>query len=1079
MPIDTEVKKVLVIGSGPIVIGQAAEFDYAGTQACLTLKAEGCEVILINNNPATIMTDENVADKVYFEPLTVENIEKIIQKEQPDGILATVSGQTGLNLAFKLEKEKIIEKYNLKILGTPIEAIKHGEDRDKFRSLMQKIEEPTPKSTIIDNLHDAISFSKEVGYPIIVRPAYTLGGSGGGIATGENELIEFVTKGLRASPINQCLIEESIAGWKEIEFEVVRDQENNAIIVCHMENIDPVGVHTGDSLVVAPIQTLSETEIKLLRNASLKIVSELGIVGACNVQLAFEPKTKQYIVIEVNPRVSRSSALASKATGFPIAKIATKLSLGYTLDELPYEKGTLADYEPTFDYVVVKFPCWPFNKLTSADRRLGTQMKSTGEVMAVEKTVAAAMQKAVRSLELKVDGLSLISLEKMTTAELKKLVIRVDDRRFFAILELLRRGIDAELISKATKIDPFFLNEMVKLVRLETKAKHATLESIPFEQFIALKKAGFSDSWLAKTWNTTVDKVKAKRYVCGIFPIYHAIQAYTESDTELAEYYYVTWMTEEEMKASGNSVLDKQLNRLANGRKDASIFETQINTDKNVSEQREKILIIGSGPIRIGQGIEFDYCSVQGIQTLQKFGYEAVLINNNPATVSTDYEMADKLYVEPITADDVLLVMEHENINKAIVQFGGQTAINLVKELEAAGVELLGSKMKTIDTLEDRDLFYQYLRQIDVPHIPGLTATSHQDLEDKANRIGFPILLRPSYVIGGTGMVIIRTSNELDKYIQNYLTEHSYPLLIDAYYPGKEVEVDAVTDGEQVFIPAIFEHIEKAGVHSGDSMAVTPPVSLSDEIKEQIIDYTEKIAKGIDFKGVFNIQFVIYNGKLYVLEVNPRASRTVPVISKVTGVNLIELATATLLGKKLSIDTKILPENEFYTVKAPIFSTNKLPGVDPKLVPEMKSTGELIAIGKTFSESLAKAFLWNEELAKKFSHQGKEIYIASTDARLKELEEAFRKIGLTVKYKEDFEAEGFKELDQWMKSDEAIAIFSTEENSVVRERAQEFQLIVMSAEETLRAFSKINPKNNQVTALQQLPLTFKKEVVLT
>lgn len=1008
MPIDTEVKKVLVIGSGPIVIGQAAEFDYAGTQACLTLKAEGCEVILINNNPATIMTDENVADKVYFEPLTVENIEKIIQKEQPDGILATVSGQTGLNLAFKLEKENIIEKYNLKVLGTPIEAIKRGEDRDKFRSLMQKIEEPTPKSTIIDNLHDAISFSKEVGYPIIVRPAYTLGGSGGGIATGENELIEFVTKGLRASPINQCLIEESIAGWKEIEFEVVRDQENNAIIVCHMENIDPVGVHTGDSLVVAPIQTLSETEIKLLRNASLKIVSELGIVGACNVQLAFEPKTKQYIVIEVNPRVSRSSALASKATGFPIAKIATKLSLGYTLDELPYENGTLANYEPTFDYVVVKFPCWPFNKLTSADRRLGTQMKSTGEVMAVEKTVAAAMQKAVRSLELKVDGLSLKSLEKMTTAELKKLVIRVDDRRFFAILELLRRGIDAELISKATKIDPFFLKEMVKLVRLEAKAKHATLESIPFEQFIALKKAGFSDSWLAKTWNTTVDKVKAKRYDCGIFPIYHAIQAYTESDTELAEYYYVTWMTEEEMKASGNSVLDKQFSRLANGRKDASIFETQINTDKNVSEQREKILIIGSGPIRIGQGIEFDYCSVQGIQTLQKFGYEAVLINNNPATVSTDYEMADKLYVEPITADDVLLVMEHENINKAIVQFGGQTAINLVKELEAAGVELLGSKMKTIDTLEDRDLFYQYLRQIDVPHIPGLTATSHQDLEEKANRIGFPILLRPSYVIGGTGMVIIRTSNELDKYIQNYLTEHSYPLLIDAYYPGKEVEVDAVTDGEQVFIPAIFEHIEKAGVHSGDSMAVTPPVSLSDEIKEQIIDYTEKIAKGIDFKGVFNIQFVIYNGKLYVLEVNPRASRTVPVISKVTGVNLIELATATLLGKKLSIDTKILPENEFYTVKAPIFSTNKLPGVDPKLVPEMKSTGELIAIGKTFSESLAKAFLWNEELAKKFSHQGKEIYIASTDARLKELEEAFRKIGLTVKYKEDFEAKDLK-----------------------------------------------------------------------
>ena len=1058
MPKDTSIKKVLVIGSGPIQIGQAAEFDYAGTQACLTLKAEGCEVILLNNNPATIMTDENVADKVYFESLTVQNIEKIIQKERPDGILPTVSGQTGLNLAFKLQKQHIIEKYDLKVLGTPIEAIIRGEDRDQFRNLMQQIDEPISESTIIDNLDDALKFSYEVGYPLIVRPAYTLGGSGGGIATGENELIDFVTKGLRTSPINQCLIEESIAGWKEIEFEIVRDQADHAIVVCHMENIDPVGIHTGDSLVVAPIQTLSEADIALLRDASLKIVSELGIVGACNVQLAFDTQTKQYIVIEVNPRVSRSSALASKATGFPIAKIATKLSLGYTLDELTDEHGTLANYESKMDYVVVKFPCWPFHKLTSADRRLGTQMKSTGEVMAIEKTVAAAMQKAVRSLELGVDGLLLPSLEKMNTSELKKLIIRPDDRRFFAILELLSRGIDKEQIFKATKIDPFFLGEMEKLVRLEAKAKFATVDSVTVDQLIDLKKAGFTDQWLAKKWNTTTEKVRAKQRDYGIFPMYKTVKAYTDSLDEHAEYYYVTWMTDEEMADDVTCEYHAAPTTTENG--------------------REKILIIGSGPIRIGQGIEFDYCSVQGIQTLQKFGYEAVLINNNPATVSTDYEMADKLYVEPITAEDVLLVMEHENIHKAIIQFGGQTAINLVKQLEEAGVELLGSNMETIDTLEDRDLFYQYLQKIDVPHIPGLTATSHQDLERKAARIGFPILVRPSYVIGGTGMAIIRSKMELAKYIRNYLTEKSYPLLIDAYYPGKEVEVDAVTDGEKVFIPAIFEHIEKAGVHSGDSMAVTPPVSLSDAMKEQIIEYTEKIAKGIHFKGIFNIQFVIFNEKLYVLEVNPRASRTVPVISKVTGVNLIELATATLLGKSLKTDMKMLSENKFYTVKAPIFSTHKLPGVDPLLVPEMKSTGEIISIGQTLSESLAKAFLWNEELATKFfTQRKKEIYIASNDAQLKELKEPLKQMGINVKYKEDFEA-GFKELEKWMKSSEAFAIFSTEENSVERERALEFQLLVMTAEETLRAFSKIDPKNEQVTALQQLPLAYKKEVVL-
>ena len=1069
MPKAKQLKKVLVIGSGPIVIGQAAEFDYAGTQACLTLKDEGYEVILMNNNPATIMTDENVADKVYFEPLTVQNIEKIIQQEKPDGILATVSGQTGLNLAFELQKQNIIGKYDLKVLGTPIDAIMKGEDRDKFRNLMNEIDEPIPESAIVDNLDDALKFTEEIGYPVIVRPAYTLGGSGGGIATGENEFIQHVSTGLRASPINQCLIEKSIAGWKEIEFEVVRDKANNASVVCHMENIDPVGVHTGDSIVVAPIQTLAEDEIAMLRDASLKIVKELGIIGACNVQLAYEPRSKQYIVIEVNPRVSRSSALASKATGYPIAKIATKLSLGYTLDELTYGETSLADYEPTFDYVVVKFPSWPFDKLTTADRRLGTQMKATGEVMAIEKTVAAGMQKAVRSLELDIDGLSLTDIEKMNSGELRKLVMKTDDRRFFAILELMRRGIDKTLIHQATKIDVFFLEEMEKLVRLETAAKNSTIDSVSVERFIDLKKAGFTNSWLAKTWNTTVDKVKEKQQQYGIYPIYHTVCGYTET-ADKAEYYYVTWMTDEEMEKSA----------LAEDNLQGTLTESTF-TSTGAKSASEKVLIIGSGPIRIGQGIEFDYCSVQGIQTLQKFGYETVLVNNNPATVSTDYELADKLYFEPITAEDVLLVMEHENISKAIVQFGGQTAINLVKELEEAGVELLGSSMQTIDTLEDRDLFYQYVQSIDVPHIPGLTATSHKDLHEKAARIGYPVLVRPSYVIGGKGMAIIESPEALDKYVQSNLTQTSYPILIDAYYPGKEVEVDAITDGENIFIPAIFEHIEKAGVHSGDSMAVTPPISLSEKMKQKIVTYTEKIAKGIQFKGIFNIQFVIYEDELYVLEVNPRASRTVPVVSKVTGVNMIELATATLLGEKLDWPkAKILPENDFYTVKAPVFSNVKLPGVDPKLVPEMKSTGEIIAIGSTYEESLTKAFLWNDHLATTFNEiDEKEIYIASDEECFTEITDQFEHIGFKVKHLEDFGEEAtFKEVEEWMKSDAAFAVYSTEENSVLRERALEFQLFVMTAEETVKAFSQMSTEEQQMTAIQQLQLAYQKEVVL-
>ena len=1052
MPKEKQMKKILVIGSGPIVIGQAAEFDYAGTQACLTLKEAGYEVVLINNNPATIMTDENVADRVYFEPLTVKNIEKILKKEQPNGILATVSGQTGLNLAFQLQEQGILEQYNVKVLGTPIDAIMQGEDRDKFRTLMQEIDQPISESAIVDNIDDASNFSKEVGYPIIVRPAYTLGGSGGGIAEGEAEFIQYVRRGLRASPINQCLIEKSIAGWKEIEFEVIRDQANNAVVVCHMENIDPVGVHTGDSIVVAPIQTLSEDEIALLKEASLTIVKELGIVGACNVQLAYEPSSKEYIVIEVNPRVSRSSALASKATGYPIAKIATKLSLGYTLSDITHAKTneTLATFEPTFDYVVVKFPCWPFDKLTTADRTLGTQMKATGEVMAIDKTVAAGMQKAVRSLEIEVDGLTHSAVKKMSTEHLRTILVHTDDRRFFAILELMRRGFETVEIQKETKIDPFFLKEMRKLIQLEEEIYESTIRNVTIEQMLTFKQYGFTDGYLAQMWNCSLEDIQLKQQRFDIYPYYHAIQAFTESKRDDAVYYYATW--------------------------------NQGKPTPPVKANQDKVLVIGSGPIRIGQGIEFDYCSVQGIQALQKHGYETVLMNNNPATVSTDYEFADKLYFEPITAEDVLHVMKHENMTKAIVQFGGQTSINLVKELEAAGVELLGSTMDTIDTLEDRDRFYHYLQKINVPHIPGQTATSNEDLVQKAKEIGFPILIRPSYVIGGKGMVIIESAPQLKTYMANTLTAKSYPILIDAYYPGKEVEVDVVTDGKSIFIPAIFEHIEKAGVHSGDSMAVTPPVSLSDALKEQIVDYTERVAQNIDFKGIFNIQFVIYDDILYVLEVNPRASRTVPIISKITGMNMIELATRTLLGASLASlvgNVKLLPENDFYTVKAPVFSMDKLPGVDPLLVPEMKSTGEVMAISATFSGSLTKAFLWNEQLANIFAREKKEMFISidANDENAIQIKAQLATLGIKTKRNSGSNIP-FNEIEEWMRSKQAIALYCSEENSAKRERALELNLFVMSAEETVRAFSMMTDKELSVFAIQELERSYQKEVVL-
>lgn len=1044
MPKDNQIKKVLVIGSGPIVIGQAAEFDYAGTQACLTLKEEGCDVVLINNNPATIMTDDTVADTVYFEPLTTENVTTIIQKEKPDGILATVSGQTGLNLTYSLQEKGVLDKYNVKVLGTSMEAIMQGEDREKFRSLMHEMQQPVPESRIVEDIKDAEDFLKKVPLPIIIRPAYTLGGSGGGIAETEEAFIKYVTSGLRASPINQCLIEKSIAGWQEIEFEVICDRKKQAVAICHMENIDPVGVHTGDSVVVAPIQTLAEKSIALLKNASLSIVRELGIIGACNVQLAYHPEIGEYRVIEINPRVSRSSALASKATGYPIAKIAAKLSLGYDLDEI-YHAGageTLATFEPVFDYTVVKFPAWPFDKLTDADRTLGTQMKATGEVMAIEQTVAAGLQKAIRSLELPLNGLGMPSVQAMTNETLKKLLMSPDDRRIFAVIEAFYRDFSIEVVHSLTKIDYFFLQEIKQIVSMEKMAELLTLDIVSPDTLLLLKQSGFTNTRLASIWHTDEKAVQDKLQQFMIQPFYEEIAAYKEKAEEEAVYYYATW------KIDGK----------------------QIKESKN-----EKVLIIGSGPIRIGQGVEFDYCSVQGVQALQKYGYETILMNNNPATVSTDYELADKLYFEPITAEDVLHVLRHENMNQVIVQFGGQTAINLVEKLEASGVELLGSSMDTIDMLEDRDRFYQYVHQTGVQHIPGLTAESEEDVYDKAANIGYPVLIRPSYVIGGQGMAILEDEQALSDYLVSQVDTISYPILLDAYLPGKEVEVDVVTDGEDILVPAIFEHIEKAGVHSGDSMAVTPPVSLSEAHKAQIVNDAERIAKGMDFKGIFNIQFVIYDSQLYVLEVNPRASRTVPIISKVTSVNMIELATAALLGEDLKSNCKtsgLLEENDFYTVKAPVFSNAKLPGVDPLLTPEMKSTGEVISMADTLEESLTKAFIWNETLANCHMQQEKEVLLSYYDAHFLHVADRLAELGINVTVEKD------KDVKSWLKSNKALAIFSADENREYRESALAHQVFVMSAEETVRAYSMMTNDKLNINPIQQYQSKMEKEVIL-
>jgi carbamoyl-phosphate synthase large subunit len=926
MPKRVDIKKILVIGSGPIIIGQAAEFDYAGTQACLALKEEGYEVILVNSNPATIMTDTEMADKVYIEPLTVEFLTKIIRKERPDALLPTLGGQTGLNMAVELANAGVLEECNVEILGTKLSAIQKAEDRDLFRQLMNELGEPVPESDIVHNLQEAFAFVDKVGYPVIVRPAYTLGGTGGGICSNEEELIEIVTSGLKYSPVTQCLLEKSIAGFKEIEYEVMRDKNDSAIVVCNMENIDPVGIHTGDSIVVAPSQTLSDREYQMLRNVSLKIIRALQIEGGCNVQLALDPNSFQYYIIEVNPRVSRSSALASKATGYPIAKLAAKIAVGLTLDEMmnPVTGKTYACFEPALDYIVTKIPRWPFDKFESANRRLGTQMKATGEVMAIGRTFEESLLKAVRSLESDEYHLDLKNADEFSNELIEKRIRKAGDERLFYLSEAIRRGVSIETIHEWSAIDLFFLVKIEKIIKFENAVKEAKLDADVLKQ---AKKMGFSDIAIARLWNMTEREVYDYRKQLKLFPVFKTVDTCAAEFESETPYFYGTYEDENE-----SAVTDK-----------------------------ESVIVLGSGPIRIGQGVEFDYATVHSVWAIKEAGYEAIIINNNPETVSTDFSISDKLYFEPLTVEDVMHIVELEKPRGVVVQFGGQTAINLAEELEARGVQILGTSLEDMDRAENRDKFEYTLGKLNIPQPLGKTATSVEEAVKIADEIRYPVLVRPSYVLGGRAMEIVYEEKDLLHYMKNAVKVNpQHPVLIDKYLTGKEIEVDAISDGETVFIPGIMEHIERAGVHSGDSIAVYPPQTLSAEIKETIIERTIALAKGLNIKGLLNIQFVIYKNEVYVLEVNPRSSRTVPFLSKITGVPMANLATKVILGKtlnELGYETGIQPESAGVYVKVPVFSFEKLRRVDITLGPEMKSTGEVMGKDTTLEKALYKGLI--------------------------------------------------------------------------------------------------------------------------
>ena len=929
MPKNPEIKKVLVLGSGPIVIGQAAEFDYAGTQACRALKEEGIEVVLVNSNPATIMTDKDIADHVYIEPMNIPSVTQIIEKERPDALLPNMGGQTGLNLAMALYEDGTLQKYGVKLLGTSPASIHKAEDRQGFKDCMESIGQPCVTSKVVNTVEDAVDFTNEIGYPVIVRPAYTLGGTGGGIAYDEYSLREIADRGINLSRVSEVLIERCIAGWKEIEFEVMRDSAGNVITICSMENIDPVGVHTGDSIVVAPTQTLANREFQMLRSAALDIISALEIEGGCNVQFALNPESFEYAVIEVNPRVSRSSALASKATGYPIAKVAAKVALGYTLDEIPnaVTGKTTACFEPTIDYCVLKIPRLPFDKFTTASRTLGTQMKATGEVMAIANSFEGALMKAIRSLELNVRALKLDKLEGLYTDEIEDLLVQVTDERLFVVAEALRRGFSPQKINHITKMDIWFLDGFKRIIDMEEELK-ACKGAPDADTLKRAKEMCFADSYIGTLCGMKQSEVKALREKYGIIPSFKMVDTCAAEFDAETPYYYSSYDGENEAVDTGDG--------------------------------RKKVLVLGSGPIRIGQGIEFDYCSVHSVWAFKRLGYETIIVNNNPETVSTDFDVADKLYFEPLTAEDVQNIVEQEKPWGAVVQFGGQTAIKLAKALTDMGVQILGTPADGVDAAEDRERFDEILEKCGIPRAKGRTVFTTQEALKAANELGYPVLVRPSYVLGGQGMEIAYTDRNIEDFMRIInMTVQEHPILIDKYLMGRELEVDGVFDGEDILIPGIMEHVERAGVHSGDSIAVYPPINLEDKHRELILKHTKNMAKHLGVIGLINAQYILYNDDIYVIEVNPRSSRTIPYISKVTGVPIIDLATKVMLGQKLKdlgYGTGLYPEARYYAVKAPVFSFEKLTDVDTGLGPEMKSTGEVLGLAETYPQALLKAF---------------------------------------------------------------------------------------------------------------------------
>ena len=974
MPKNPNIKKVIVIGSGPIVIGQAAEFDYAGTQACRALREEGIFVILINSNPATIMTDKNIADEVYIEPLTPEIVKKVIMKEKPDSILPTLGGQAALNIAMELEESGFLRQHNVRLIGTSAKTIKKAEDRDEFKKTMEKIGEPIAPSKVVTNVEDGLDFVKVIGYPAVLRPAYTLGGSGGGIAANEEEFVEILENGLRLSRVGQVLVERCIAGWKEIEYEVMRDANGTGICVCNMENLDPVGVHTGDSIVVAPSQTLADKEYQMLRSSALNIISELKITGGCNVQFALNPDSFEYCVIEVNPRVSRSSALASKATGYPIAKVSAKIALGYHLDEIKnaITGKTYASFEPALDYCVVKIPRLPFDKFIKASRKLTTQMKAPGEVMSICTNFEGALMKALRSLEQHVNSLIYEDLGDRPLEEIHEELHRVDDRRIFVVAEAIRRGITLEEIQNITKIDLWFLDKIENIVNME---KRLASEELTKELMFEAKRIEFPDEVIAQITGKTKEEIHDLRFSYDIHPAYKMVDTCAAEFEASTPYYY-------------------------------SCYDGECEVD--ATRTRKKVLVLGSGPIRIGQGIEFDFCSVHSTWALSESGYETIIINNNPETVSTDFDIADKLYFEPLTAEDVEAIVNLEKPDGAVVQFGGQTAIKLTEDLLKMGVPILGTSAENVDAAEDRELFDEILEKCCIPRPAGKTVFTCEEALEAANELGYPVLVRPSYVLGGQGMQIAISDEDIVEFmdiINRTVQEH--PILVDKYLMGKEVEVDAVCDGEDILIPGIMEHVERAGIHSGDSISVYPARSLSDKVKRVLEDYTRKLATSLHVIGLINIQFIVYQDEVYVIEVNPRSSRTVPYISKVTGIPIVDLASKVIIGEKirnLGYEPGLQPESEYYAVKMPVFSFEKLRGAEISLGPEMKSTGECLGIAKDFNEALYKAFLGNGvdlpkhkkmvltvkdsdkldavEIGKRFAALGYEIYSTRSTCRV-------------------------------------------------------------------------------------------------